>query len=161
MLPWPSITPMRSAAAFVLVLFLGACGPAAPSPPPGQVIHVVNDSDRAVMLTLGSPLQDIASTAAKPCGGEVTLSVAPASYEDDGRLMALLAIDPTGALDVALKDYEGDPLGMPGTFSASPIWSDGTLAGRLPIYLTVASDLTVTESVAPGARPNAACSPAS
>ena len=90
----------------------------------------------------------------------MAIAVAPSLYQDDGRLMAFLAIDPNGALDVALKDYEGDPIDMPGTFSASPIWSDGTLAGRLPIYLTVASDMTVTESAAPSARSTAACVPA-
>ncbi len=151
---------MRIAATFVLVLALSACAPATPSNVPGQVLHVVNNSDRAVLLTTGSPLDDNSSTAARPCGGEVALAVAPAIHEDDGRLMALLAIDPSGALDVALKDYEGDPIDMPGTFSADPIWSDGTLAGRLPIYLTVSSDLTVTESAAPSARSIAACVPA-
>lgn len=151
---------MKIAAAFVLVLALGACAPVTPSNVPGQVLHVVNYSDRAVMVTMGSPLDDNPSTATGPCGGEVSRAVAPASYEDDGRLMAMLAIDPSGALDVALKDYEGDPVDMPGTFSADPIWSDGTLAGRLPIYLTVAPDLTVTESAAPSARSTAVCVPA-
>jgi hypothetical protein len=155
-----SIITMRTAATVVLVLVLGACASAAPSSGPGQVLHVVNNSDRAVMVMTGSLLDDSPTTAARPCGGEVALAVAPASYEDDGRLMAMLAIDPNGALDVALKDYEGDPIDMPGSFSASPIWSDGTLDGRLPIYLTVASDLTVTETAAPSKRSTAACVPA-
>jgi len=151
---------MRIAATFVLVLALGACAPATPSNVSGQVIHVVNDSARAVMVTMGSLLDDNPTTAARPCGGEVEVVITPANYEDDGRLMAFLAIDPNGVLDVALKAYQGDPIDMPGTFSASPIWSDGTLAGRLPIYLTVASGLTVTESAAPSARSAAACVPA-
>lgn len=151
---------MRTAGAFVLVLALGACAPAEPSSHHGQVIHVLNNSDRAVMVMTGSPLDDNPSTAARPCGGEVALAVGTASYEDDGRLMAMLAIDPSGALDVALQGFEGDPVDMPETFSADPIWSDGTLAGRLPIYLTVASDLTVTESAEPSARSTGACRPA-
>jgi hypothetical protein len=150
---------MRIAASFALVLALGACSPATPSNDPGQVIHVLNDSDRAVMVKTGF-MDDHPGTAARPCGGEVVIAVAPADYEDDGRLMAVLAIDPSGAFDVELKTYEGDPIDMPGTFSASILWSDGTLAGRLPIYLTIASDLTVTESAAPSARSAAACVPA-
>ncbi len=151
---------MRIAASFVLVLALCACAPATPSNVAGQVIHVVNNSNRAVTLTTGGPLDDNPSTAAGPCGGQAALPVVPANYEPDGRLIAFLAIDPSGALDVALKSYTGDPIDMPGTFSASSIWAHGTLAGRLPIYLTVASDLTVTESAAPTGRATAACVPA-
>lgn len=113
------------------------------------------------MVMTGS-LLDLArpSTAVRPCGGEARLAVDPAGYEEDGRLMAFIGIDPNGVLDVTLKSYQGDPVNMPGNFTEDPIWSAGTLAGRLPIYLTVARDLSVTESTAPGARSTAACVPA-
>jgi hypothetical protein len=152
---------MRIAAALALALVTAGCSPATPPSAPGQAIHVVNDSNRAVMLMTGGPLGNHrTTTAAAPCGGQVSLAVSPASYEQDGRLMSFLSIDPNGAFDVALKAYQGDPIDMPGSFSASPIWSDGTLAGRLPIYLTVAADLTVTESAAPSLPSAASCAPA-
>lgn len=111
-------------------------------------------------MSSGSLLNNSPATAARPCGGEVTLAVKPADYETDGRLLAFLAVDSNGMFDAALKGYEGDPLDMPGDFLGSPIWSDGTLAGRLPLYLTVAPDLTVTESGAPTSQPSITCVPA-
>ncbi len=150
-----------------LVLAVAGCGSTTPTADPGQVIHVRNDSNRAVIVSSGSMLMSSGSllnnspaTAARPCGGEVTLAVKPADYETDGRLLAFLAVDSNGMFDAALKGYEGDPLDMPGDFLGSPIWSDGTLAGRLPLYLTVAPDLTVTESGAPTSQPSITCVPA-
>jgi hypothetical protein len=146
-------------ASLAFVLVIASCSSDIPTAVPGQVIHVVNDSDRAVMVASGNPLQEQPTTAARPCGGAASLAVTTEAG-DDGRVMAFLSVDPNGAFDAALKAYEGDPLDMPGTFSATIIWSDGTLAGRLPIYLTVAPDLTVTASATPGARPTSDCIPA-
>ena len=46
---------MRIVTTFILVLALGACAPATPSSDPGQILHVVNNSDRAVMADDGQP----------------------------------------------------------------------------------------------------------
>ncbi len=150
---------MKAVAMLVVLLALAGCSTVQPTPDPGQVIHLVNNSGRAVMLEAGSLLDDQMPTAARPCGGEASVAVTAASYENDGRLIAGLAIDPSGSLDVALRGYVGDPIDMPGTFTASLIWSDGTLAGRLPMVLTVASDLTVTESSEPGPPSAVGCLP--
>lgn len=151
---------VRIIAALVLVLVATGCGPTVPSAAPGQVLHVINDSNRAVMVATGSLLVAHATTAARPCGGEVAVIIDPSSYEDDGRLMSFIVVDPNGVFDVALKGYSGDPIDMPGNFSGDQIWSDGTLAGRLPLYLTVAADLTVTESASPAPRSTTTCVPA-
>ena len=150
---------MKAVAMFIVLLAIAGCSTVQPTPDPGQVLHLVNNSGRAVMLETGSILDDQPPTAARPCGGEVSVAVTPASYEEDGRLIAALAIDPSGNFDVALRDYVGDPVDMPGTFTASLIWSDGTLAGRLPIYLTVASDLTVASSSEPSPQSASGCVP--
>lgn len=143
-----------------LLMVVAGCASATPTADPGQVIHVRNDSNRAVIVSTGSLLEDHPTTAARPCGGEVTLAVSPADYETDGRLLALLAVGSDGTFDAALKAYDGDPIDMPGNFAALPIWSDGTLAGRLPLYLTVAADLTVTATGAPTSQPSVSCVPA-
>ena len=150
---------MKAVAMLTVLLALAGCSTVQPTPDPGQVIHLVNNSSRAVMLEAGGLLDGQTPTAARPCGGEASVAVTPASYEVDGRLIAGLAIDPSGSFDVALRGYVGDPIDMPGTFMASPIWSDGTLAGRLPLFLTVASDLTVTESAEPGRPDPVGCTP--
>ncbi len=151
---------MKAVTMFIVMLAVAGCSTVQPTPDPAQVIHLVNNSGRAVVLEAGGILDDQPTTAARPCGGEASVAVTPASYEEDGRLIAGLAIDPSGSFDVTLSDYVGDPIDMPGTFTASPIWSDGTLAGRLPIYLTVASDLTVTSSSEPSPSSTDGCVPA-
>lgn len=152
---------MRIVAAIALGLALAGCVPGAPADDPAiGTIHVVNDSDRAVMAIVGSLLDGNTPIAARPCGGTTDLEVGEADIESDGRLMAALAIDPGGGLDVALRAHDGDPAGLDGDFTASPIWSDGTLAGRLPLYLVVAPDLTVTVSSTPVAPSAAGCVPA-
>ena len=122
---------------------------------PRQSITVVNASPRAVMVFVGPR-----TTAARPCGGDVTVAVEPSDFTEDGRLIAALAIDPTGNFDLELEGYQGDPLEMPGKFSASPIWSDGTMADRMPATLVVGSDLNVTgRPEDPPAASLAACTP--
>ena len=151
---------MRIVAALVMCLIVVGCGSPPPSTAPDQFIHVINESNRAVMVATGLLLDTKGATAARPCGGEVSLQVDPSSYEDDGRLLAFIGVDLSGAFDVSLKAFAGDPIEMPGNFSAVPIWSDGTLTGRLPLYLTVAADLTVTETDPSSPRSSAACVPA-
>ena len=151
---------MRTAAALVVCLIVVGCGSPPPSTAPDQFIHVINESNRALMVATGFLLDTKGATAARPCGGEVSLQIDPSSYEDDGRLLAFIGMDPNGAFDLALKAFAGDPIDMPGNFSAVPIWSDGTLAGRLPVDLTVAGDLTVTETDPSTPRSSAACVPA-
>ena len=150
---------MKPVAMLAVMLAIAGCSAVPPTPDPGQVIHLVNNSGRAVMLEAGSILDDQPTTAARACGGEASMAVTSVSYEEDGRLIAGLAIDPSGSLDIALRDYVGDPIDMPGTFTASLIWSDGTLAGRLPVYLTVAPDLTVTASSEPSSPAATGCTP--
>jgi hypothetical protein len=151
---------MRTAATFVLVLALAACSPSERSPDPTQVIQVVNNSNRAVIVSIGGLLDAHQNTAARPCGGILSVAISPDSYERDGRLLAMLSIDPNGLFDIALRDFTGDPGDMDGTFTTEPIWSDGTLAGRLPIHITVAPDLTVSAGEDASTPIPAACTPA-
>lgn len=152
---------MRIVAAMACSLMLAACASATPAvDPPVGTIHLVNDSDRAVMVILGSLIDPAAPTGVRPCGGTTDLEIRAADFEEDGRLAAALAVDPAGTFDVALREHVGDPADLDGDFTASPIWSDGTLAGRLPLYLAVAADLTVTASTTPGTSSAEGCVPA-
>jgi hypothetical protein len=112
------------------------------------------------MLTVGSALGEEPALGVRPCGGELSVPVTSASYQDDGRLLALMAVDPSGAFDVALKAHEGEPADLTGSFSGSIIWSDGTLAGKLPLVLTIGADQSVTVSSTRSDPPAAACDPA-
>ncbi len=147
---------LRVSLAVLVAAVMAACAAA----PDGGVIHLRNDSDRAVMMSLGGLLNDDPGIAVRPCGGGVDVPVAPDSYQDDGRLMAMLAIDPTGSFDVAVAQHEGDPSDVPVTYTAEILWSDGTLAGRLPLYLTVSSDMEVTASDVPTDPASGSCEPA-
>jgi hypothetical protein len=146
--------------ALLLLLSTAACSTDAPEASDTEGLHVRNDSDRAVMLTIGGPLGDEPGVAVRPCGGEASVPIRADSYEPDGRLLAFLAIDPTGGFDVALAAHEGDPSELPGTFSGTILWSDGTLADRLPVDLTVHQDLTVSATAGAGEVPSGVCEPA-
>lgn len=149
-----------AALAMALATLTVGCSPA-PSHDPRQTIRVLNNTNRAIAVSLGSLLNGSHDSAVRPCGGELTLAVAPADYTDDGRLMAFLARDESGSLDVALKAYRGDPADVPGNFNVALFWSRGDLAGRLPVVLTVGPDFTVTEGATPGSSPSVpACTPA-
>jgi hypothetical protein len=153
---------MRPGAIIALLLLIAnaACSTVAPEASATEILHVRNDSDRAVMLTIGGPLGDEPAVPVRPCGGEASVPITADSYEPDGRLMAFLALDPTGGFDIALAAHEGDPADLPGTFSGSILWSDGTLADRLPVSLSVNPDLTVSVSAGAGEAPSGACEPA-
>lgn len=97
------------------------------------------------MVSTSSLLAATGSTsAARPCGGELTLALTSIDFQDDGRLMVFLGVDPSGSFDADLATTRGDPAAMTGTYQTSLIWSDGTLADRLPASITVLPDLTVT-----------------
>jgi hypothetical protein len=147
----------------LILSIAGACSPA-PTQDPAQVVHVQNHSNRAVMVLVGDHiLADDTSpspTAVRPCGDELTLPIHSSDYEDDGRLQMMLAIDQGGLFDQALSRYEGDPASMPGSFTIEPLWSDGTLAGRLPLFLTIGEDLRVNEASRPPDTSSMPCVPA-
>ncbi len=147
---------MRRTVAVVLALVFSACA----AQPSDQVVHLRNDSDRALMLSVGGLLDGGPEIGVRPCGGEVSVPITADRYQEDGRLLASLAIDPTGAFDVAVAQHEGDPSDLPGTYTASIVWSDGTLAGRLPLYLTVSPRMGVTSSEEPVTLTSSACEPA-
>jgi hypothetical protein len=153
---------MRLQACLMAVVAIAAiaCAAPAPTPDPAQVVHVRNDSPRAVIVHVGDGIRGEGATAARPCGGEVTVAITPDRYEDDGRLWVLLAVGEDGTFDAALKAWDGDPVDVAGDFQVMPIWSSGELAGKLPVDLTVAPDLEVTESATSGAAPPIDCTPA-
>ena len=133
-----------AAALWMIVAFVAGCSPA-PTPDPAQAIHIQNNSDRAVIVSTGgiAGLSAGNETAVRPCGSELTLQIRASDYEPDGRLLMGLAFDDSGELDRQLRQWEGDPASMPGSFKVSILWSDGTLAGHLPLYVTIHPDLTV------------------
>jgi hypothetical protein len=151
---------IQTTLAAALSIVVVACTFTAPTPDPAQAVHVRNDSDRAVVVQVGGVLGDDEATAARPCGGEVSVAVTADRYEEDGRLVVTLSVGEDGAFDTALKAWTADPGDMPGTFRVLPIWSSGELASRLPAFLTVAPDLEVTETGIPNTGAPVGCTPA-
>jgi len=169
----PGRSMLRSAGPAVLALILigEAAAPlgtvaaelAKSAPDPNAVIVVHNQSPRAVLVLLGGPFVTRSHTTfVTACGGVARIPVAPADYESDGRLMAFIAIDASGQLDAWAATEPAGTVAYDGSYSISPIWSRGELAGTLPLELVVHPDLTVDTSVPSPASctPNASAGPA-
>ena len=162
----PSRSMLRSAGpALVVLILVGAvAGPIGtlaaeltkPAPDPNAVIVVHNQSPRVVLVMVGDLSQTRTGTSfIASCGGVARIPVTSADYQPDGRLMAFIAIDPSGQLD-AWSAVSPDPSETYlGSYSMTPIWSDGRLAGSLPLELVVHGDFSVDTSV-PSATP---CTP--
>jgi succinate dehydrogenase hydrophobic anchor subunit len=125
-----------------------AAGLANPAPDPNAVLVVHNLSARAVVVLAGD-LFDTRSDSgfAAPCGGVVRLPIVSADYQSDGRLMAMIAIDQSGQLDAWTNTSQGPSETYLGSYSMTPIWSHGDLAGTLPLALVVHPDFTVDASL--------------
>jgi hypothetical protein len=139
----------------LMAVVLAGCGAPAPTTDPGRVVTVVNASARAIMVQVGPPLSAPA-TAARPCGGTVSMAVTPDRFTEDGRLVATFAVGADSTFDAALDGWAGDPADLPGEFPVEIIWSSGELAGRLPLTLGISPELVVTDG-APSGPPAAEC----
>jgi len=137
---------------------------AKPAPDPNAVIVVHNQSPRAVLVLAGNVFFGTRSdtTFVAPCGGVARIPVTPADYQDDGRLMAMVAIDQSGQLDAWTALSPAASATYDGSYSITPVWSSGELAGTLPLELVVHPDLTVDSSLPTPASctPNTSAMPA-
>ena len=135
----------------VLGLVVSGCATGKQTADPNRVLHVINRTTRTVGVEIGPHDFGGATydSAVRPCS-ETTAVAGTQNVPSEGDLVVFLFVDPTRNFDTNLAKWSGDPVDLPGNYTALPFWSSGqTQASDLPRWLVIAPDRTSIESSAP------------
>jgi hypothetical protein len=130
----------------------GCAGPT-PTIDATRVLHLENRVSQALLVSVnarggGSDF----STAIRPCGGRLDLTVGREIPIGDDWLI-FLSYDRTGIFDQELSQWRGDPSAMPGNVTVSIVWSRGDIRTvDLPKWVTMTPE-AVRFDTAPPADP--------
>jgi hypothetical protein len=147
----------RVASVVLTAIVLTGCGGTAAPQDPTKIIHISNRTSAVVVVLGGTTVEGDAGFRfiLTACGGQaIAHPVFPAKPGEPYRVGVL--IDPTGALDIAIQQANGDlnAVAVP-VASMTTIWSRVQLpVAGLPQWLTITPDaVTYSDQPVTGALP--------